>query len=361
MNDLSPIRFHGSYAPEDVTFLLKQADIDTIEVDAKERLIQTGQRHYSEMLSAETAPSSGYMALYEDALARNAGTLHAHIHRLADGIIAREQTNRTCTLLSLARAGTPIGVLLKRVLEGRGIETAHYSISIIRGRGIDTAALEWIAQRHDPATAVFVDGWTGKGAITNELRKSLERSTLGFPPYLAVVADPAGCASLAATCDDYTVPSGILNAVVSGLVSRTVLSDAHVGPGEFHACRYLGELAPFDQSQTFIECVLAARPHDTCTPWSGFAAFDAQAELRGMLARVRAQYGIDDINRIKPGIAEATRAVLRRAPERVLVRDFGDPELAPLIHAAEAAGVPAQEAALGHYRALTIISNRSDN
>ena len=36
------------------------------------------------------------------------------------------------------------------------------------------------------------------------------------------------------------------SAVVSGLVSRTVLRDAHVGPGEFHACRYLGELAPFD-------------------------------------------------------------------------------------------------------------------
>ena len=43
---------------------------------------------------------------------------------------------------------------------------------IIRDRGIDTAALEWIEHHHGTAGIVFVDGWTGKGAITGELIRS---------------------------------------------------------------------------------------------------------------------------------------------------------------------------------------------
>ena len=41
-------------------------------------------------------------------------------------------------IVSLARAGTPIGVLIKRYLEKKYcVQLTHYSISIIRGRGID--------------------------------------------------------------------------------------------------------------------------------------------------------------------------------------------------------------------------------
>ena len=72
-----------------------------------------------------------------------------------------------------------------------------------------------------------------------------------------MVADPAGCASLAATAEDYLIPSGILGGIVSGLVSRSVLSDALVGEGEFHACRHLTEFAEADQSRAFIAAVEA--------------------------------------------------------------------------------------------------------
>ena len=45
-------------------------------------------------------------------------------------------------LVSLARAGTPIGILLRRYLRGRyGADIPHYTISIIRGRGIDRNAM----------------------------------------------------------------------------------------------------------------------------------------------------------------------------------------------------------------------------
>ena len=108
--------FHGSYAPEDVTFLLKPATIGLTDVRAKEALIQSGARHYSEMLSEERQPDQRYLDLYHAALARNGGRLRGDVAALADAIAARPATAQSCTIISLARAGTPIGVLLRRAL-----------------------------------------------------------------------------------------------------------------------------------------------------------------------------------------------------------------------------------------------------
>ena len=77
-----------------------------------------------------------------------------------------ESRGRQCALVSLARAGTPIGILIRRYLQGRyGADLPHYTISIIRGRGIDRNAMAYLLDRHAPGDIQFVDGWTGKGAI----------------------------------------------------------------------------------------------------------------------------------------------------------------------------------------------------
>ncbi|MDE9591182.1 RNA-binding protein, partial [Xenorhabdus bovienii] len=69
------------------------------------------------------------------------------------------------------------------------------------------------------------------------------------------------------------------------------------------------------------------------------------------------KYQIDSINRIKPGIAEATRAVLRRVPEHILVRSKDDPDVALLVHLARQKNVVITEVVdlIGQYRAVTII------
>ena len=66
--------FHGSYRPQDVEFLLKPlalAQAQTESVADKERLIQSGARHYSEMLTPESLPSPAYRALFARAHALN--------------------------------------------------------------------------------------------------------------------------------------------------------------------------------------------------------------------------------------------------------------------------------------------------
>lgn len=353
--------FHGSYAPEDVTFLLKPAAVALTDVAEKEALIQSGARHYSEMLSEERLPDARYLALYEAALARNAGRLKADIAALAQAITARPETAKSCTIISLARAGTPIGVLLRRALAAEGVNVAHYSVSIIRGRGIDRVALAHIAAARGTADAVFVDGWTGKGAITGELEASLADGGTGFAPFLAVVADPAGCASLAATNEDYLIPSGILGAIASGLVSRSVLSEALVGEGEFHACRHLTEHAHADRSRAFIAAIEAAAPAEPSHPgWSPQAAAASRAASQALVESLMAEFAVTNVNRIKPGIAEATRAVLRRLPQAVFVRDRQDAEVAHLLHLAAQSRVPVEQRELGNYRAVTLIAKAGD-
>jgi hypothetical protein len=327
--------FSGSYAADDVTFLLKPVDLRATRVAQKERLIQSGRRHYSEMIGPESPPGPVYMALYREALARNAARLARDIAGLAASLAEDAAGRREVVLVSLARAGTPIGVLLRRALGRLGVAAPHYSVSIIRDRGIDLAALAHIGARHEAGDAVFVDGWTGKGAIAAELERSLAGSPFGFRPRLAVVADPAGRADLAATGEDYLIPSGLLNCIVSGLVSRSILNPRIVGPGDFHACVHYPQFAREDVSRAFVDAIdaLAAElPPSPARPLLGKAerARRCDRAVDGLMAR----YGVADRNRIKPGIAEATRAVLRRVPERLLVRDPDDADVRHLIHLA---------------------------
>ena len=348
--------FSGSYASGDVHILLKPAVISPIGVGQKEALIQSGAKHYSEMLSAEVLPDERYMRLYHEALARNAGRLKADIETLASRIAMRPQTARRCVVISLARAGTPIGVLLKRALTRLGIETFHYSVSIIRGRGIDKNALRFIRDRHGAETSIFVDGWTGKGAIRSELQQSLSDSDLGFDPFLSVVADPAGCADLAATTEDYVIPSGLLNGIVSGLISRSVLNDQIVGPWDFHACVFQKNHREHDISRDFLAAIETADvPGRYIANWNLEEAAGSRMRCRQLLEDLMAECKIDDVNRIKPGIAEATRAVLRRVPEAVFIKHIDDPEVQHIIHLANQSNVPVIQRNLHSYRAVTII------
>lgn len=60
--------FSGSYLPDDVQFLLRPVTIDMTLVELKEQLIQSGQKHYSDMLSQEPAPTDWHLDLFNRAL-----------------------------------------------------------------------------------------------------------------------------------------------------------------------------------------------------------------------------------------------------------------------------------------------------
>src|SRR4051794_4283574 len=305
----------GSYRAEEVGWLL--TDLSAVPLEAlageRERAIQAGQAHYAESLPIEYQPSDEYIVLFHQAIRTHAARLAHDVGVLAE-LIRRAATPRP-VLLSLARAGTPIGVLVRQWLRRmHGLDVPHYAVSIVRGRGIDGAALRWVAARHDADDIVFIDGWTGKGAIARELAAALDRlrdEGLAIPHRLAGLADPAGCTDLFGTRDDYLIPSACLNATVSGLVSRTVLRPGLVRPGEFHGAKYYRELAGSDLSRVFLDRVAAQFDEvadAVAEDWPALAAADRAPTWSGWAAvrAIGAAYGIADVNLIKPGIGETT-------------------------------------------------------
>lgn len=348
------VGFSGSYDPADVTFLLRPLPIAATDIAEKERLIQTGQRHYSEMISVEHAPSPDYAAIYQAALDAGAARLGREVAGLAEAI-ARNVAGPV-TLASLVRAGVPLGILLGRALRRLGRDAVHFGISIIRDRGLDQAALAHILRQRPAASIVFVDGWTGKGAIAGELERSLAGSVVA--PRLVVLADPCGRAWLAASGDDWLIPSGLLGATVSGLVSRTILDP--LASNGFHGCMAWHHLAPFDASQAFVNEVWshaeARVGHEAPSVWTDADRLAARASAAAAVEAVAGRFGVEDINRVKPGIAEATRVLLRRVPHCVLVRSLHDPDVRALLHLARGSGVPVQVAPeIEPYRAITLI------
>jgi hypothetical protein len=360
------VSFAGSYAQDDVQFLLTRlAAADFVGLEAKEALIQSGRRHYSEMLSPERLPSARYLALFDEACRLNGERMARDCLRLA-ALIARRRSGAV-TLVSLARGGTPVGVILKRLLERVFARPAtHYSVSIVRDRGIDANALRHIlAQGHAPESIVFVDGWTGKGVIARELANSIARFNaehgVALDPGLFVLSDLAGAAAVAASCEDYLIPSSILNATVSGLVSRSVLNAA-IQPGDFHGCVLYEEFAAEDRSRSFVDMVegLALAQARLDTPVEAADVHAAAARSQAYIALARQRYGIDDLNLIKPGIGEATRVLLRRLPRLLLLRDAHAPALAHLRLLAEEKHVPVEIDQSLPYQAVSLIRSASD-
>lgn len=349
--------FSGSYLPGDVEFLLQPVEMEMTPVDQKEALIQSGKKHYSDMLSQEPAPTPWHLDLFKRALDSGAERLAREVTQLARELAARFG-DEPVILVSLVRAGVPLGVMLHQALRDMGKPSFHYGISIIRDRGIDGEALKIIERQHGTRGIVFVDGWTGKGAITGELIRTL-KGREGYPPQprLVVLADPCGCSWLAASDDDWLIPFGIMGAPVSGLISRSVWTEEGL-----HGCVVCDHLREYECSRMLVDTVAQFRK--TLQPatlpalhWDLGAAQALWQKSREVIADLAEQFNVDSVNRIKPGIAEATRAVLRRVPDHVFVRATDDPDVALLVGLAREKGIAVTEMGeqLGQYRAVTII------
>jgi adenine/guanine phosphoribosyltransferase-like PRPP-binding protein len=349
----------GSYAAEDVAWLL--TDLSAIELEApteeREEAIQLGQAHYAESLPIEYQPSPEYREMFHRSLRVSAAKVAQAVGVVTELVLAEHRAAQP-VLVSLARAGTPIGVLMKRwALRTHGVDLAHYAVSIVRGRGIDTVALRFLAERHDPARIVFVDGWTGKGAIAKELDDALRQANSDlhlapgheFSGELAVLADTGSCVRIFGTREDFLIPSACLNSTVSGLVSRTVLNEAVIGPGDFHGAKYYAHLAGDDESAVFLAAVsdqfeavtgqvarevsdIATGRHDRRPTWRGWESVE----------QLSVRYGINNVNLVKPGVGETTRVLLRRVPWRVLVHRDAVPELGHILLLAQDRGVPVE-------------------
>jgi len=341
----------GSYSQEDVKFLLKNLGevMEEKGTEDREEAIQGGV-HYSEMLPIEYKPSREYMDLFYSSLGESSTKMATAVGVVSERIL--QQRGPDLVLVSLARAGTPIGILIKQYMMYRHqLNLPHYSISIIRGKGIDENAVRYILKNHPDRSIQFIDGWTGKGAIAKELseacRQFEEKYGIHLDDDLAVLADPAHCVKTYGTREDFLIASSCLNSTVSGLVSRTMHRIDLVGEHDFHGAKYYSELAEEDVSNLFINTVSTQFPNITdkidCqtmeieknfTPptWKGWRDIEEIQKI----------FKIDDINLIKPGIGETTRVLLRRVPWKILIKEKNGQNLHHILLLAKDKNVPVE-------------------
>lgn len=314
--------FSGSYAPDEVTFLLRRLRLETTPLEQREQKIQSGHSHYSEMIGPEDAPTRERLRLFRECLVTNGARMATDIATLADALAA-SVVGGELTIVSIARAGTPVGVLLLHRLRQTAphLRVTHYSISVIRDRGVDLVALRWIISRHSPATLRFVDGWTGKGTIAGELKRSLaawKEAPTNLDPGLWVPLDVCGVASFAASSQDYLIPSTLLGGTISGLISRSVLPRGE--ESQLHGCVSLHHLRRHDLSRWFVKKMIIKMnciPPGSSPPPNASGGPARHAETTNCLAETMTRHGIQDANRVKLGIGETVRVLLRRLPHVV--------------------------------------------
>lgn len=322
--------FHGSYAPDDVTFLLnpirvtKEMHFGYMAIDAPES---------REEWASEFAMSSLYMFMVREAISRNGQRVSMDVLRLA-GRIHQKKTGEI-VIVSLVRAGTPVGVLVHRALKLMGRESHHYAISATRKRGSDPSALDFILTRHKPESIVFIDGWTGKGFIAGELKESVDGYNLTrgvkIDPTLHVLADLAGVAAAASTTDDYLIPSAMLRATICGLISASMLDPNAAEGSSPDCCYYYESLEEHDLSQFYVDAIfeqikeMANSLHLLTQPalapiilrpvLNSFAKRTSDTFVDEMVAK----YSLSSRNQVKPGICEANRALLTRSAARMIL------------------------------------------
>ncbi len=350
-----------SFEPGDVTLLLKQTEGSPVTVEEKERLVANGG-HYSDVFVKENPLTASLKKAYQFALHENNGArrLAYHVQYLAQQLVDSREANEPIVLISLVRAGVPLGVLLKRYISRYfpQVPVAHYGISIIRDRGIDSRALETIYAQHPGALHYFVDGWTGKGSISTELRAALAKTPQSFDYRLIVSSDPARTATLCATHEDWLIPFGLVGAQISGLFSRTLWSDQ-----DYHTAAYFDDLESDDIAPSFINAVeqytaLSIEPAEFPSDGPGLLNRQSSQTASDVVSNVVQSFDLRSVHKVKPGIAEATRAIHRRTPKVVILKNADSPETKYLLDLAVSKGVEVKiglEGGMGPFKAITIL------
>ena len=332
------MHFHGSYLPKDVIFLLNRKNHQEISIEEKEDLLINHKVHYSETLTKEMDIEAEYMSIFNTYHELNKKKISQHILSIAWYLTKYHNK----VLVSLARAGTPYGVLLKRILNSvfnQPIE--HYSISIIKDRGLDLVAINHILLKHGKdVQLIYIDGWTGFGNIANELSNSMANN---FPTsyfQFITISDIAGVSDICSSREDYIIPSCLLNATISGLISRTLIN---VDSESFHSVKFFSEKQNQDYSLWYInelEKEILATYNFSFRAEIITKNDHYRNQYLQTLQKIMLHYNLNKLFAIKPGTGETVRCLIRRNPELVIIKNPDDPQIKPILYLCKRKNVP---------------------
>lgn len=339
-----------SYRPHQVTCLFSPFNGDLLSVQEKEACLQNGG-YYGDILSKEDRPEPEYVEIFDQLSNTLSHKLAQPVLQLVEHFHVTRPAERPIVLVSLARAGTPIGVVVAELLRTRfNREVHHYSVSVLHKYGLDAHAMNHILARHAAEDVVFLDGWVSQGRITRAVEESAPQ--WGVSPVLYCVSDPSGFQDAVATREDVLLPSAVLNANVSGLLSRTVYN-----PDGFHFSETYSDFEDIDRTQAFIEEMLrACEIQHNIAPRTVRHSSQQREIARAQIEAFCARHGTDD-NNIKVGVGEVSRSLLRRIPTLVVVDPSAVDETQHMFWLAQQRNIEIRVQELnGPFRAFSILS-----
>lgn len=339
----------SSYNEDDVMLLLNDmtGKIEPVTQEERKVRVENGEAVRS-IIIKEYEVSDEYTKIVND-------NMEPYLQKMANvvGVLAEilyKNKRNDLVLVDIARAGIPIGILLKRYIKQfYNVNIPHYGISLVNG--LDPKAMEYIINKHGTNGVQFVDGWCGKGRVAKEIKKCVEQFYPNVDPGLAVLSDCLGVAKYAGTREDIYIPYSPLNCSITGLVSITVANEKFENPTGFHSAVYCKELENKDQSVDFIEKVASKFTKQEAKELnSNIYIDDTEIDKIAKLAG-------HDKKELNPGINEAARAVLRRTLEKMIVSDTSDPDVFVLVKLCESKNVPIVEMNIKGYKAVSVAND----
>lgn len=338
-----------SYRKKDVQVIIREADKDTVELkdDKYLQYLEKGGKPYN-VLAYEKLPSHSMNLFYYVAMDKYARSTAALVATLAKKVY--EKYGNELTLVSIGNSATPVGVLLKRYYEFKyGVTVNHYNISFIRNVGLDITALEYVRRRHSDKSILFVDGWTGKGLISDQLASQLVNYQ-NINKELAVLVDLTGHTSLCATHKDYIIPSACMNSVITGLVSKTFI-DPKDPKNSMHRAIYYYRYESIDNTYGLIDGI--SRYFKELEESELFTDTPVISD-HDLLRRLCKKYNKESLDNIRPGICESIRGLIKPTPDVLLVNSFVDEDAKYLINVAREKGIPVIKEDLGNYKCCVL-------
>lgn len=332
---------------EEVVLLLKDMTglVEPVSMEERERRVKNGEYVRSIIIKEYENPVE-YTNIVMEALPEYLQNVADMVGSLAEQLYAVKGDK--LVLVDIVRAGIPIGILVRRYIDKYyGVKVPHYGVSLVKG--LDKQAMQYVIDKHGKEGIQFIDGWTGRGTVTNEIKNDVMKNLPGVDPSLAVLSDPINITKYAGSREDLYIPHSPLNAAVTGLVSITVLNPEYKGENDFHAAMYLEDLEKDDISQWYVDEVSKLFRKMEAKP---LGINDNQDE--GLLDKLCEKYNRER-RLTNPGINEAARAILRRPLEKLIVNDLQDNDVKTILKLAEYKGVKVEEdKELKGYKAITV-------
>ena len=335
----------STFKSEDVEFLLTDmtGKIEPITLEEKKKRVEQGEYDRS-ILTKEFPVTKEYLdiclewtPIYAKQTAIAVGNLAEQLYKIK---------NKNLVLVSILRAGTNVGILVKRYLKNKyKINIPHYSMSLIKE--LDSNSMNYLLSKHRPEDIQFIDGWTGKGTVTKQLLASAKKYE-GVDPSLAVLSDSINIAKYCGIREDIAIPQSPFNACITGLVSMPIHNNPFVGKENFDGAIYLEELEEMDVSQKYLD--LVEKEFDYSCNANGYTDNIEKVEE---ITKIAKDYNVN-LSQLNPGINEAARAILRRKVAKLLVKNKNDFQVKEIIELAKLKNIEIEEYDFKYYKASSI-------